>query len=492
MFRLETGLIALAALPHFLSGEDELHWPVFRGPDGLAVVADGKLPEAFGPETNVLWRREIPLGHSSPIILGNRIFLTAVEENELLLFAIDRDTGEVLWQQKTPREWEPDFAHNAVSPAMATPCTDGKSVYFYFGGSGVIATTPDGQVLWHRKLPSSKRAIFGTGASPALLDDGGLILQRDGGANSAILCLNTTDGSLRWKVDRPGFITSYASPYIWKNSVRTEIVVAGTNSLRGLSPENGRTIWEVGDTCIYPCSTPVSNGDRLFYAGWSTANVEGAERMRATFWGNLEITDEDAANPRGLFDRLDTDSSGALTLAELPESRIKDGFNYLDQNKNQRLDFAEFHEFHASDKWDGRNVMVAVDAGAKGDASRTHVAWEWTRNLPYVASPLAINDRVYIVKSGGFLTCLDSKTGELKYRTRLGTSGEYYATPLLVGGKIVICAKEGKVIILQDSDELKILTETKFDEEFFATPAFVNGTLYVRSDRALWAFSAQN
>lgn len=470
---------------------DELHWPTFRGPDGLPIVEDGVLPE-FGPETNVLWRREIPPGHSSPIILGNRIFLTAFQDQQLLLLAIDRESGEIEWQKDAPRGWEPDFAHNAVSPAMATPCTDGEGVYFYFGGYGVVATKPDGQLLWQRKMPSSNRAIFGTGASPVLLDDGGLILQRDGGQDSAIYCLNTTDGSVRWKVDRRGFITSYASPYVWKNSNRTEVVIAGTNTLRGLSPKDGRTLWEVGGTCVYPCSTPVSSGDRLFFAGWSTANVEGAERMRATFWGNLEITEEDAANPRGLFDKLDTDGSGALSLDELPESRIKDGFNYLDRNKNQQMEFGEFHEFHASDKWDGRNVMVAVDAGASGDATRTHVAWEWTRNLPYVASPLAVNGRVYIVKSGGFLTCLDAESGKLNYRTRLGTSGEYYATPLAIGDRILLCAKEGTAFVLQDGDKLSILTETQFEEEFFATPAFVAGTLYLRSDRALWAFQSSN
>ncbi|MEM7014486.1 MAG: PQQ-binding-like beta-propeller repeat protein [Verrucomicrobiota bacterium] len=484
--------LILTGLSWTLNAEDELHWPTFRGPAGLPIVEDGNLPAEFGPNNNVLWRCELPSGHSSPIILADRIFLTAFQDNKLKLIAIDRKNGAIVWEKGTPRGWEPEFAHKAVSPAMATPCTDGKGVYFYFGGYGVIATSLDGELLWHRQLPSSKRAIFGTGASPVLLKDGGLILQRDGGENSAILCLNTKDGTVRWKVDRPGFISSYSSPYIWENSLRTEVVIAGTNTLRGLAAEDGKTLWEVGGTCVYPCSTPVSVGDRLFFAGWSTANVEGAERMRATFWGNLEITEDDAKNPRGLFDKLDKNSNGALELNELPESRIKDGFAYLDRNKNQRMEFAEFHEFHASDKWDGRNVMVAVDAGANGDASRSHVAWEYTRNLPYVASPLAVNGRVYIVKSGGFLTCLDSESGEVKFRERLNVSGEYYATPIYVGGKILICAKDGTLIVIEDADELKGLMEVEFEEEFFATPAFVDGVLYIRTDRALWAFGESN
>ena len=88
--------------------------------------------------------------------------------------------------------------------------------------------------------------------------------------------------------------------------------------------------------------------------------------MRATFWGDMEISEEDAANPRALFGRLDKDGNGGLSPGELPNSRIKDGFNYLDQNKNGQMEFGEFHQFHASDKWDGRNVMVAVDAGGGG------------------------------------------------------------------------------------------------------------------------------
>ena len=123
--------------------------------------------------------------------------------------------------------------------------------------------------------------------------------------------------------------------------------------------------------------------------------------------------------------------------------------------------------------------------------SATHVKWEVTKGLPYVSSPLVHRGRVYFVKAGGFLSCVDLKTGQAHYDSeRLGIAGEYYATPVAVGDHIIVCAQRGSVLVLQDGNELKVAARNELGESIFATPAVVSNTGYLRGENTLWAFGA--
>ena len=134
--------------------------------------------------------------------------------------------------------------------------------------------------------------------------------------------------------------------------------------------------------------------------------------------------------------------------------------------------------------------MVAIKAGGDGELNDTpFLAWERLKHLPYVASPLLSDDRVYLVKSLGIITCLDTTTGIPHFEAeRTGVKGEYYASPVQCGDKILITSSLGTVIVIRDSSSFEIMAKNDIGEEIFASPAIVNNTLYIRSAQSLWAF----
>jgi hypothetical protein len=135
--------------------------------------------------------------------------------------------------------------------------------------------------------------------------------------------------------------------------------------------------------------------------------------------------------------------------------------------------------------------LVAVEAGHDGELSEDRgIAWTFdnTKALPYVPTPLLLNGRIHLIKSGGIVACLDAETGEPVYGPqRSGVSGEYYASPVAWGHHVLLCAHRGTVLVLQDGEEFKVLAQNEIGEAIYATPAIVDGTLYLRSAEHLWA-----
>ena len=134
--------------------------------------------------------------------------------------------------------------------------------------------------------------------------------------------------------------------------------------------------------------------------------------------------------------------------------------------------------------------MVAVKAGGNELLNdTTSVAWERSKHLPYVATPLLSGDRVYLVKSLGVITCLNTSTGIPYFEgERTGVKGEYYASPIKIGNRIFVTSSLGTVIVIRDSESFEIIAKNNLEEEIFATPAVAENTLYIRSANSLWAF----
>ena len=136
----------------------KVNWNQFRGPNGQGVVETDRIPVHFSPESNVLWKAAIPVGHSSPVIWNNRIFLTASEpanKKELITLAIDRQNGKILWRQVVQAETTVRF-HQFNNPASSTPAADDKHVYVYFGTYGLICYDHEGNEVWRRKIDTPK------------------------------------------------------------------------------------------------------------------------------------------------------------------------------------------------------------------------------------------------------------------------------------------------------------------------------------------------
>lgn len=453
----------------------------------MATAQGQSIPDAIREDANVIWKISTPHGHSSPVIWGDRLFLTGYDDSHLLVMCFDRTLGKKVWTRQFPKGPKPDYFHEDADPAAPTQCTDGKLVYSYFGTHGLVAHDFSGKQVWEKKLPEGSSA-FGAGSSP-ILDNGRLFLLRDTNNVSALFCLDAHTGDEIWTAARTGNIPSYSTPVLWRQGKQTQVVVAGTGVLTSYDSEDGKPLWTVGNLPVLVCPSPVVADDLLIFGGWNTVNIDGREL------GDHVI--EDLGFPKGqpitaavFVKKFDRNDDGKVSREELPDSRIRGAFRFIDRDNNSFLEPKDVAAFLGNKAAPGRNVMVAVKPGGSGDITATHVAWESTRHLPYVSSPVATADRIFYVRKGGFLTSLDRATGRVAYQKRLGSAGEYYASPLRVGNKLLISAERGALIIADLTDG-KILAQTEFSEGIYATPAVADNRLYLRTKSHLFSFGTR-
>ena len=464
------------------------NWPQFRGPGGQSIAKGQTLPDDIDP-SKPLWKTALPVGHSSPAIWGDRIFLTAHEDLTVWMICIDRNTGEVLWKEDRAIENVPRYVHEAGSPAISTPATNGSLVVFQFGDVGVIALDLDGNLQWEKPILVPNDS-FGYGSSPVIVGDR-LIINSDGGVQSAIYCLDVNTGREIWVTEREGMMySSYAAPHIWKRDHRTEVLQAGGSQLWSFDLTTGEALWHVSNLPSLICPTPIAQGDRVFAGGWATMHVSGVAMIESILPPDFIMTDEEKTSASALIKRLDANRDGKLTREELPPSRARDAFNFGDGNQDDFWDVSEISQFYLErEQPPGRNVFVAIEPDGKGDRTDSDVIWELRKNLPYVSSPLLYEDRLYLVKKGGTISCLNPDTGEVYFeRKRLGAPGEYFASPIGIDGKILVPSERGVLVTLKASDSFEILSKVDFGEKLIASPAIVDNRLYLRTDQHLYAF----
>lgn len=468
---------------------DAASWPQFRGPGGLAVSEASALPR-LAPDGDLRWRVAVPAGHSSPCIQGSRLFVTGHDGGqEFAVVALDRHSGDELWSRRFQGEPTPDYFHVDALPAVSTPCTDGEHVYAYLEGYGVVALDMEGELVWERRM---EHPGYGFGVGPSLLIAGDvLVVPRDGAPEAAILGLDLADGSERWTIDRFEHVEAHSSPFLWRNAERDELVIAGTCKLASYDPLTAELLWSFEGTTVFPCTTPTADADTLYYAAWSTSNSSGRSFWEAGFGRSLDLSDEEIADPRLLFARLDRDGDGSLRGDEIPESRAKDAFGFLDRDGDGT--WSEEELLAPPPTAPGQNLMIAVARGGEGDVSESHVRWSATRGLPYVSSPLLHQGRVWLVKAGGIVSCLDAESGEPEFRSaRLDDRSEYYMSPVGVGDQILIGSAEGSLFVLDaTADALSVVHAAEFGEPLFATPAVLEDATYLRTSEAVWCFAAE-
>jgi len=486
MLHLLTVLASLlTSLPPAQGGD----WPQFRGPGGLSVADDTPIPKTFGPDANVLWKTKIAAGHSSPCIVGERIFVTGFEEGGNVVVALERGSGKVLWTKKFVGPPYPQYAHPDAIPALPTAAADGERVIASFANYGLVALDHDGKVLWEKRMPHPGYA-FGVGSSPILLD-GLVVLSRDGAPEAAILVLDAEDGSELWKINRFEFGESHGTPFLWHNADRDELVVGGSGRLCAYDPGTGEKLWSLTGVTSFPCTSPTADRDTLYFAAWSTPSSSGRSFWEGAFARSLDLTDAEVADPSLIFKRLDANADGKVVPAEVPECRAKDAFGFLDRNQSGAWEPAEMVGVEPAGNA-GENIMVAVPRDAKGDLTKAGARWSWTQGLPYVSSPLLYRGRIWLFKDGGLVTALDAKTGKPIFeRERLTDRAEYYLSPVGAAGHVIAGSAEGTLYVLAaEANELVVEHTTTFDEELFATPAVLGGIVYVRTKTTLWAFGA--
>ena len=261
--------LLLAAAPALPAEE----WSQFRGPNGRGVAEATGLPVRFGPAQNVIWKTRLPPGHSSPVLGGERVFLTAFEGDKLLTFCLDRGTGAVVWRREVERG-RADRLRKPNSPASPSPVTDGRNVYVFFQDFGLLSYGPDGAERWRVPL-GPFNTFYGMGASPILVDD--LVVQPcDQDTNSFLLAVESRTGRVRWRTERPDVISGYSTPVVVRTGGgEAQIVVPESFQLSAYSARDGRRLWWVrGLACEMKSGLPEGRLQRLHRAQVAIQPVE--------------------------------------------------------------------------------------------------------------------------------------------------------------------------------------------------------------------------
>jgi outer membrane protein assembly factor BamB len=430
--RLALSLLVCAALG------SAANWPQFRGPGSTGVVDDDpRLPDTWSQTENVAWKTDIPgLGWSSPVVWGNRVFLTSVistaqieapkkglyfggerkapnDEHRFVVYALDLKSGKVIWQREVFKGVPTFSRHLKNSYASETPVTDGERVYFAFGQLGLFAFDLNGKPAWTYQLPQVKtRYGWGTAASP-VIHEGRLYHIYDNDDQSFLVALDKKTGKEIWKVVRDEK-SNWATPFVWKNAQRTEIVTPGTMKTRSYDLD-GKLLWEFGGMSSIVIPTPFTKFGLLYLA------------------------------------------SGYVG----------------DQNR----------------------PVYVVKPGAKGDitlpkgqTSSDSVAWYLPQGGPYNPSPIVYGDLYYTLYDRGFFTAHDAKTGaEIYSKIRIDPATvAFTASPWAYNGKLFALSEDGDTFVIQAGKEFKVIAKNSLDEMCMATPAIVDGNLLIRTASKLY------
>ncbi len=445
-------------------------WSRFRGPNGSGVAERGSLPVAFGPDSNVIWKVDLPPGKSSPVLGRERIFLTAHADGRLLTIALDRTSGAELWRRAAPSR-RVERLHRLNDESASTPVTDGSNVYAFFGGYGLVAYDADGNELWTVPLGPFTN-YHGMGASP-ILADGRLILVCDQDLGAYLMAVEPASGETLWKTARSDFVHGFATPIVHRaGGGDTEIIVPGSYHLASYSVA-GRELWRVDGLTYQVKSSPVLDGERVYVNGWAVGGEPDARLELPPF-------------PR-MRDRFDTNGDDELARDEIPREWLPNSWDMHDRNRNGTMDARDWAHYRA--RRVSENSCMAIRLGGQGNVTGSHRVWRHRKALPEVPSPILYRGVLYLVRNGGIVTALEPASGTVHKQGRLRDALEgFYASPVAGDGKVYMVSDAGTVVVLAAGPDWTVLQSNRLEEDVYATPAIGSGRLYVRTATRLYCF----
>jgi outer membrane protein assembly factor BamB len=417
--------------------EAQRYWPQWRGPSATGVAAHANPPVEWSEKKNIRWKAALPgKGHSTPIVWGDRIFLTTAipygeavrprlperpgahdnlsltYRHEFAVLAVSRRDGSILWQQTVHKGLPHEAGHVTSSLASASPVTDGQLVFAFFGSRGLYCLDTSGKLLWQKRLGEMHtKHGHGEGSSPMLHGDT-LVVNWDHEEGSFLAAFDKRTGNQLWKVTRDED-TSWATPIVVEHGGKAQAIVSGTNRIRGYDLATGAVLWECGGLSSNIVASPVAaNG--VVYAGSS---------------------------------------------------------------------------------YDTRALLAIRLDGAKGDITGTNqVLWTRHRGTPYVPSPLLYGDSLYTLQHYQGIVCrLDLKTGENQGGPfRLAAISSVYASPVGAGGRVYVTSRDGVTQVFSHGDKIpKMLAVNALDDTFSASAALVGRELLLRGERYLYCIAEE-
>jgi len=416
-------------------------WPQFRGPNAGVAADDPVLPDKWSDTENVIWKAPIPgMGWSSPVVWGDHVLLTsavsagkeaapvkglydpgddfgktkAAADHRWVVYDLDFDTGKIRWARELQIGAPPILRHLKNSFASETPVTDGERVYAYFGSIGLLtALDLEGNPLWKRELGAyNGPQEFAPAASP-ILHDGRIYVVSDNTKDSFLASFDAKTGREIWRVQRDE-VENWATPAIWRNDRRTEIVTNGRRKVRSYDLD-GKVLWELTGMTGNVVPTPFSGHGLLYISsGYPGAPVRPVYAVRPGASGDISLK--------------------------------------------------------------------------PGETRNEHVVWFQPTLGTYQTSALVLGDYYYTLLDRGFLLCHDARTGRQMYgRHRISPeAGAFTASPWAYNGKVFVLSEDGDTFVIQAGPEFKLLGKNSLNEMSLATPAVARGSLFLRTQSALY------
>jgi outer membrane protein assembly factor BamB len=441
---LSPALFAFAALA------DDANWPRFRGPNGGGIGAAANVPIQW-TTNDYRWKVRLSgIGHSSPVVWGSRLFVTCGEPatGRRIVLCLNAASGRTLWQREYESQMFSQSGDNSY--ATATPTADADGVV-------VTWTTPDqvtllaldnqGRDLWRRDL-GKYVCIHGSGSSPLIIDDL-VVLDNDqedpkalppsvyaapgapkSAGSSFLIGLDRKTGQTRWQLGRATSQAAYITPCVYRpEGGRPEIILASTlHGVTGVDPATGTVKWEL---------------DKVLRGHLDSAGAKTNPQEEPLF-----------------TERLVSSPVVADGLVFASEGRGSAGVR-----------------------------TVAVRPASDSNNTPPKLAYEITKSVPLVPTPLARVGRLYLWADNGIVTCLRTTTGEILWREKV--SGSFYSSPVCVNDRLYCAAKNGEVVILAAADKFEVLGRVPLGEKCFATPAIAGGVMYWRTTSHLFALGGE-
>jgi outer membrane protein assembly factor BamB len=422
------------------------NWPSFRGQNSSGVSDAGGPPVTWDVEksTNILWQTPIPgVGHSSPIVWGDRIFVTTsvssaansqfvhgptqtpasaddTSKHSWRLYCLNKNTGRIIWE-KLVYEGAPKVKrHVKASYANPTPATDGKFLIVSFGSEGLYCFDLNGKLLWKQDLgvldggwTSGPDFHWGFASSPVIYKQLAIV-QCDTQNQSFIAAFDLANGKRAWQTPREED-SSWSTPTIYEGKNGAELITSGTKYFRGYDPMTGKELWRMADGVDVKIPTPIAANDLYFLGGGSA------------------------------------------------------------------------HD---------RHPFYAVRAGLKGEikpaeADGKSIAWQRVEIRPHIVTPIVYQDYLYVCTDNGILSQYHAVTGEPTFRARLGSGGSFSASPVAADGRLYFASEDGDVFVVKAGTKFELLARNTIGEVVFATPAITGNMIIIRGQNHVFGIGTK-